>query len=169
MSDAGRAGRLHDPERPIPASLLGLLKTAQTDVQEIDAAIEAEQTAQAALAGAEGGSAGGGAIEPLWAQAPDNGFLAGWSTTESLEAGTVIDRYGGETGRFFSPEGTPFEARSLPAGSGPLNQYEVLKPFDVQAGLAAPAFGEPGLGIQYMSSQTVADLIRAGFIKPVGP
>jgi hypothetical protein len=128
-----------------------------------------EPTDSAGAIAAEGGSAGSGAIEPLWAQAPDNGFLGGWSTDESLQPGTVIDRYGGETGRFFSPEGTPFEERSLPAGSGPLNTYEVLKALDVRVGLAAPAFGEPGLGIQYMSSQTVADLIRAGFIKPVGP
>lgn len=105
----------------------------------------------------------------MWAQAPDNGFLGGWSTTETLQPGSVIDRYGAETGRFFSPEGTSFEARSLPTGSGPLNGYEVLKPFDVQGGIAAPAFGQPGLGVQYMAPQTVADLIEGGFIKPVGP
>ncbi|MCP4965684.1 MAG: TNT domain-containing protein, partial [bacterium] len=34
----------------------------------------------------------------------------------------------GETGRFFSPQGTPLDARALPTGSGPLNTYEVLKP-----------------------------------------
>lgn len=105
----------------------------------------------------------------MWAQAPNNGFLGGWITTETLQPGAVIDRYGAETGRFFSPQGTPFGARALPAGSGPYNAYQVLKPFDVQGGIAGPAFGEPGLGVQYMSSQTVADLIEGGFIKPVGP
>lgn len=111
----------------------------------------------------------GVAIEPMWAQAPNRGFLGGWSNSETLSPGTVIDRYGGDTGRFFSPAGTPFEARALPAGSGPLNSFEVLKPFDVQGGIVAPAFGQPGLGVQYASSQTVADLIEAGIIKPVTP
>jgi hypothetical protein len=118
---------------------------------------------------AEGGSAAGTSLEPLWAQAPNDGFLGGWSTPETLQPGTVIDRYGAETGRFFSPEGTSLEARSLPPGSGPYSAYEVLKPLDVQGGIAAPAFGQSGLGVQYMSSQTVADLIEGGFIKPVDP
>jgi hypothetical protein len=109
----------------------------------------------------------GTAIEPMWAQAPHKGFLGGWSQPETLQPGTIIDRYGAETGRFFSPAGTSFEARALPAGSGPLNAYEVLSPLEVQGGIVAPAFGQPGLGIQYMSSQPAADLIEAGVIKPV--
>jgi hypothetical protein len=108
------------------------------------------------------------AIESLWFQAPRRGFLGGWAKTETLKAGTVIDRYGAETGRFLSPGGTPFEARSLPTGSGPLRAYEVAKPLEVQAGITAPAFGQSGLGIQYMTSKSVADLIRAGYLKPVG-
>ena len=118
---------------------------------------------------AENASGPGTALEPMWAQAPNNGFLGGWSTTETLQPGTLIDRYRGETGRFFSPAGTPLDARSLPSGAGPLNIYEVLKPFDVQGGIAGPAFGQPGLGVQYMGSQPVADLIEGGFIKPVTP
>jgi hypothetical protein len=94
--------------------------------------------------------------------------LGGWSQSETIRPGTVLDRYGNDAGRFFSPAGTPFEARALPAGSGPLQRYEVLRPLEVQAGVVAPAFGQPGLGIQYMSSQTVADLIEAGFLKAVG-
>ncbi|MGI8662553.1 MAG: TNT domain-containing protein [Acidimicrobiales bacterium] len=118
---------------------------------------------------AEGGSGVGTSLEPMWAQAPNNGFLGGWSTTETLQPGTLIDRYGAETGRFFSPAGTDLAARALPTGAGPLNGYEVLKAFDVQGGIVGPAFGQPGLGIQYMSPQTVADLIEGGFIKPVAP
>ena len=108
------------------------------------------------------------AIEPMWAQAPNRGFLGGWSRPDTLKPGAVIDRYGGETGRFFSPQGTPLEARALPTGSGPLNTYEVLKPLDVQGGIVAPAFGQPGLGVQYMTDLPVADLIEQGFLKPVG-
>jgi hypothetical protein len=104
----------------------------------------------------------------MWAQAPNRGFLGGWSRPDTLKPGTVIDRYGGETGRFFSPQGTPLDARSLPTGSGPLNTFEVLKPLDVQGGVVAPAFGQPGLGVQYMTDLPVADLIEQGFLKPVG-
>ena len=122
----------------------------------------------ALVVAAESGGAGT-AVEPMWAQAPNDGFLGGWRTTETLQPGTLIDRYGAETGRFFSPAGTSLEARALPWGQGPLNGYEVLKPFDVQGGIVAPAFGQAGLGVQYMSPQTVADLIEGGFIKPVAP
>jgi hypothetical protein len=45
----------------------------------------------------------------------------------------------------------------------------VLKPFNVQGGIAAPAFNQPGLGVQYMARQPVADLIEGGFLKPIGP
>jgi hypothetical protein len=122
----------------------------------------------AAESGAEAGEGVGNAVEPLYDQAPYDGFLGGYSTDQTLEPGEVIDRYGNENGRFFSPEGTPLEARSLPPGQGPYNSYEVLKSFSVKGGIAAPAFGESGLGVQYMSSQSVSELIDAGFIKPVG-
>lgn len=58
-----------------------------------------------------GATASRDALERMWAQAPNNGFLGGWTTTKTLRPGTMIDRYGGEVGRFFSPAGTPFEAR----------------------------------------------------------
>ena len=119
--------------------------------------------------GADGATQAGTALEPRWAQAPNNGFLGGWSTTETLQPGTLIDRYGAETGRFFSPAGTSLEARALPPGSGPLNAYEVLKAVEVQGGIAAPAFGQPGIGIRYMAPQTVAELIDDGFIKLATP
>ena len=47
-----------------------------------------------------------------------------------------MDRYGGETGKFVSPKGTPYTNRSLPPGSDarPYNVYEVVKPIDVQSG-----------------------------------
>lgn len=63
----------------------------------------------------------------------------------------------------------PLEARALPTGAGPLTEYEVLKPFDVQGGTVGPAFGQPGLGVQYMSPDPAADLIEGGFIKPIDP
>ena len=108
------------------------------------------------------------AIERQWAHVPHNGFLGGWNKAETVRPGTLIDRYGIDTGRFFSPA-APFGARALPPGAGPLNAYEVLKPLQVRTGIAAPAFGQPGLGVQYMAHHPVADLIEDGFIKQVTP
>jgi hypothetical protein len=148
---------------------LALTITALAGAPELIISLGAPEAATATTAEDAGVRAAGKALEPMWAQAPNNGFLGGWSTTETLQPGTVIDRYGAETGRFFSPGGTPLEARSLPTGAGPLNTYQVLKSFNVQGGIAASAFGQAGGGVQYIASQTVSDLIEGGFIKPVVP
>jgi len=81
----------------------------------------------------------------------NNGFMAE-PTSTTLQPGTLIDRYGASSGFFASPAGTPFVARSLPpeALARPLNAYRVVKPIEgVKSGLAAPYFGQPGLGLQY--------------------
>ena len=105
----------------------------------------------------------------LWDDAPYDGFLLNYRRAETLQPGTRIDRFGAETGRFFSPEGTPLPQRALPnAPVGPPSVYEVLKPLDVEAGVVAPAFGQPGLGIQYRSSLTTADLIPRRLLEAGG-
>jgi hypothetical protein len=80
-----------------------------------------------------------------------------------------IDRYGPHSGKFASPEGTPAAARSLPPGraSEPIRSFEVLKPLEVKEGLAAPAFGQPGMGTQYKLPDTVENLIRDGYLREV--
>jgi hypothetical protein len=114
-----------------------------------------------------GGGRPGTAIESQWAQAPTGGFFANWRTSETLAPGTVIDRYAPDTGNYLSPAGTPFEARALPADAGPLHQYEVMESLDVEAGIAAPAFGQPGAGIQYRTTQPLDELVAAGILRPV--
>jgi Tuberculosis necrotizing toxin len=98
----------------------------------------------------------------------NNGFL-GAATDTVLEQGQLIDRVGGsEFSRFFSPVGTPLEARPLPPGTiGDLRTFEVLEPFGVQAGTVAPAFGQIGLGTQFRSYLTLGELIEGGFLKEV--
>lgn len=88
-----------------------------------------------------------------------------------MQPGVRIDRYGGSTGNFVSPEGTPFEMRSLPAGSEtrPYNVYEVVKPVEVQAGEIASWFDQPGGGIQYMFNLSIGELIEQGIIRKVVP
>jgi hypothetical protein len=81
-----------------------------------------------------------------------------------------IDRYGGsDFSRFFSPAGTPRAARALPPGTAdqPLRTFEVVKPFEVQAGTVAPAFGEIGLGTQYKTPVRLEVLLKRGIIREV--
>ncbi|MGP3227879.1 glycohydrolase toxin TNT-related protein, partial [Serratia nevei] len=70
----------------------------------------------------------------------------------TLPVGTRLDRYGKTNGSFLSPQGTPQEQRALAPGSlaEQYHQYEVIKPLPVIQGKIAPAFGEPGGGIQIL-------------------
>ncbi|MCB9507477.1 MAG: glycohydrolase toxin TNT-related protein [Myxococcales bacterium] len=118
------------------------------------------------------GSAAGGsgtAIQPFYP--PNNGFL-GESTKRFLYAGERIDRYGGSGfSRFFSPAGTPAGARALPPGTAgqPLRTSEVVKPFEVEAGTVAPAFGELGLGTQFRTPVRLETLLKRGVRREVTP
>ena len=98
--------------------------------------------------------------------APHGGFLGGFRTSETLRPGMVIDRFGSRRGTFASPAGTPFSKRGLPpeAALRHKDTLRVLKPLDVEAGIAAPAFGG-GLGIQFKLPATVQELIDAGVLE----
>ncbi|GLY92144.1 TNT domain-containing protein [Actinoallomurus iriomotensis] len=80
------------------------------------------------------------------------------STEYSLRQGLVVDLFGSESGSRLFPEGTPFKRRSQPPSAltttdrgHPFNyhRYRVTKPFRVRAGTVAPAFGQPGGGIEF--------------------
>lgn len=103
-----------------------------------------------------------------WKYPPDNGFLiAGGRPVEfrlTLEPGEPVDRYGSPYGGFLAPTGTLYSARSIPPSSlddSPgftcnYHTYKVLRAFNVEGGPVAPAFGQPGLGLQY---QLVSSLL----------
>lgn len=103
-----------------------------------------------------------------WKYPPDNGFLviAGHPVEYrlNLKPGSPLDRYGSIYGGYLAPAGTPYWARSLPPSNLDdatgftcnYHTYTVLKAFKVEAGPAAPDFGQPGLGLQY---QLVASLL----------
>lgn len=95
---------------------------------------------------------------------PNRGFE--FSGRATLIPGTRVDRYGKPTGSFVSPEGTPFSQRSLPASaqSKSYNVYQVAKPFEVDAGPAAPWFGQQGKGMQYELPTSVQNLMNDGFL-----
>jgi Tuberculosis necrotizing toxin len=108
-----------------------------------------------------------------WRYPPDLGFAhsGGWSNGRvlrfrmTLRAGTLTDRFGSPFGTFLAPAGTSYGARALPPDS--LNTrandpthlcnyhlYRVTRPFDVEAGPIAPAFQQPGGGLQYLLVDT---------------
>jgi RHS repeat-associated protein len=101
---------------------------------------------------------------------PNRGFLRAPST-ETLQPGTLIDRFGTDAGRFASPLGTPTPLRSLPYGAAerPYNSFRVVKPFDVQTGSTAPWFGQMGGGTQYELPASVQSLLNSGHLERVSP
>jgi hypothetical protein len=96
---------------------------------------------------------------------PNEGFL-GEPTTEYLRPGDIVDRYGTSGGKYLSPTNTPVEMRYLPPNTNTnlYNQYKVVKPFPVQSGISAPAFGQPGMGTQYITPLPINSLIKRGII-----
>lgn len=93
---------------------------------------------------------------------PSNNGFEGTPTTKTLKPGTIVDRYGSETGKFVSSQGTPYSNRSLPPGSDarPYNAYEIIKQIDVQSGEIAPWFDQFAGGMQYQFTQSIEDLIQ---------
>ncbi len=108
-------------------------------------------------------------------QAPNNGAVPGTSRTSTIEQGRTLDRYGSRSGEYLSPVNTPLEQRALPPGkqADPYEQYSVLKPFTVVEEKIAPAFNQPGGGVQMRAKipevqnrfATIDDLIRHGYFK----
>ena len=99
----------------------------------------------------------------------NNGAIAGSEKRIYLMPGDKIDRYGRSAGKYFSPLGTPIENRALPhnAEKELYSQFEVVKPFEVEVSIVAPAFGKIGGGIQYRAPVTAEILKKRGFIKEI--
>lgn len=87
----------------------------------------------------------------------------------TLKAGSgLVDRYGRSSGRYLSPEGTPIEQRSLSkdAKKQTYHVYKVIRDIEnVEEGLIAPWFNDPGGGIQYRLPKTIDEL--SGYLKEV--
>jgi hypothetical protein len=108
------------------------------------------------------------------------------TTVYQLDRGLIVDQFGQESGTYLYPDGTPFQQRSLPPSllsttdpSFPNNyhRYEIMRPFRARAGPVAPAFEQPGGGIQFKVEPeffaerppllTVRWLLRAGYLRRV--
>lgn len=97
--------------------------------------------------------------ETNWWRYPEAQGFAGDRVAMAMKPGEIVDRFGSTGGEYLSPLGTPFPERGLPPTSldvrDPNNllgyhAYEVVKPFDAQVGYIAPAFGQPGGGLQVL-------------------
>ncbi|MEV5574148.1 TNT domain-containing protein [Spirillospora sp. NPDC052269] len=99
-----------------------------------------------------------------WRYPPADGFLLGRNGkpvkhVRRLRVNLRVDRFGSEYGGFLAPYGTRYALRSIPPQSLDNTQdpascnwraYRVLRAFKVEAGPIAPAFAQPGHGVQYM-------------------
>ncbi|MDF3300725.1 TNT domain-containing protein [Streptomyces tropicalis] len=113
-----------------------------------------------------------------WWYPDNNGFVLrnGRPVEQSrtLRTGQLLDLFGSGLGHFLAPAGTPYAERAIPPSN--LNTYDrshpysyhlyrVLKPFSVQAGPIRPWFHQPGLGLQYLTTPTIPDLVNGDFLK----
>lgn len=95
--------------------------------------------------------------------APNGGVVDGSILPDqTIPKGTIITRYGDGSGTYVSPEGTTFAERALPYTENPmaLHKYKVLKPIkNVTVSEVAPAFDQPGGGIQYQLPDNIYNLM----------
>ena len=98
----------------------------------------------------------------------NDGFMHPPVTT-TLPRGTLVDRFGGDGGRFVAEAGTPLPQRAMRPGAenAPYSMFEVQGDLQVQGGITAPAFYQPGGGIQYTLPGSVDSLLQAGVLKRV--
>ncbi|MEV5952650.1 TNT domain-containing protein [Streptomyces sp. NPDC051987] len=112
-----------------------------------------------------------------WWYPDNNGFvLKNGKPVEhalTLRKGQLVDLFGSGFGNFFAPAGTPYAKRAIPPSNldtyvktfpYSYHLYRVLKPFTVEAGPIRPWFGQPGLGLQYLTKSSVSDLVTAKYL-----
>ena len=102
-------------------------------------------------------------------QWPPNDGCAAPAVAEALVPGTLIDRFGPETGTFFSPRGESFRSRSVPYACerSEYRVYRVEKPLEVRTCIAAPWFGEPGGAVTNRTTRSAARLVSEGSLSRV--
>jgi len=126
-----------------------------------------------------------------WNYPPDNGYVIAPDGQPlefqlTLSPGTDMDRFGSEYGSFLAPAGLPYAARSIPPQSLDSNpaaicnyhDYQVVKPFTVDAGPIAAWFAQPGGGLQYQLDSTLVPgaptqlnvlwLVNNGYLARIG-
>jgi len=115
----------------------------------------------------------GQSVVPYSPYPMDDGFLGGYSEQDTLKKDVILTRYAwkgrpDDVGYFFAPAGVSFSARSMPGSEADyiLRSYVVLRDLPVRAGLAAPYLGQPGLGVQYLTTLNASELVREHYLMP---
>lgn len=103
-------------------------------------------------------------LAPYW---PANAGAVGEWTQVMAQTGQTFDRFGTIYGTYASPVGTPFAARALSPTTNAADyfQFTVIKPFPMRMSTVAPAFGQPGFGIQYQTPVGINSLQENGYIR----
>ncbi|MGC4960956.1 TNT domain-containing protein [Gordonia sp. DT101] len=112
-----------------------------------------------------------------WNYPPNDGFAGDYDVSDSIPAGTHLDRIGEPTGKFLGQEGDSYGARALPPGvAANYHQYVAtgvpVKPeWEIRDGAIAAEFGHPGGGHQWVVIEKstgeqvrVSELLRSGVI-----
>ncbi|MFI9649130.1 TNT domain-containing protein [Streptomyces sp. NPDC052040] len=93
---------------------------------------------------------------------------------QTLRRGQLLDLFGSGFGHFLAPAGTPYARRAIPPSNldtydpnHPFSYhlYRVVRPFTVAAGPIRPWFGQPGLGLQYLTTPSIPDLVASHNLK----
>lgn len=100
---------------------------------------------------------------------PPNDGCADAQVSETIPAGTLIDRFGNESGSIFGYPKDSFKSRSVPFVCKELDYrvYKVLKPLPVKACKAAPWFGEPGGAKELLAAKHAQTLVAEKSIEMV--
>ncbi|HHK5887050.1 TPA: glycohydrolase toxin TNT-related protein [Serratia marcescens] len=104
---------------------------------------------------------------------PKNLGFEGEPVKTTIPVGTRLDRYGEPNGSFLAPKGTPYEQRALAPGAKAEKyyEYEVIKPLPAIQGEIAPAFGQPGGGVQILPNMqervNVDWLVKNGYLREI--
>ena len=113
----------------------------------------------------------GNPVPDFAGQAPNNGFKESPEELEksgsyTLSKGLTVVRYGSERGYFVTDPGTPYSSLSLPYDKNSIEYHKYIINSDIACtkGTVAPAFGEKGGGVQYMTNDSISDLIELGVL-----
>ncbi len=101
----------------------------------------------------------------------ENGY---YKMKVELPYGTILIRYGNETGRFTAPQFTPYEELSLPyiKDTVEYNEYKVIADkirlvCCVEKGKTAAGFDSPGGAIQYLHPITIRQSLREKLLERI--
>lgn len=96
----------------------------------------------------------------------NNGFMHEPVET-ALKTGTFVDRFGSDAGTFTAHVGTPLRQRAMRQGAenAPYSVFELQQNIAVWGGITAPAFSQPGGGIQYRFPTSMASLLESGAMR----